>query len=167
MIFNFGGEEHKWESKGEKSDLRWRTKEKTRLEVLAYVGNVCICWIRGARACSANICILVKEQTWNRFPVLHSTLNYFLISILYQKILPWSGRAADDWSLFFFPGTTWQNKELQYQPALLMLNLEAESGWQAEPVIQSMKETFLLPEVSRCISQIQRQASRRVHSSLV
>lgn len=35
MIFNFGGEEHKRESKGEKSHLRWRTKEKTRLEVLA------------------------------------------------------------------------------------------------------------------------------------
>lgn len=63
MIFNFGGEEHKRESKGEKSDLRWRTKEKTRLEVLACVGNVCIRWIRGARACSANICVLAKEQT--------------------------------------------------------------------------------------------------------
>lgn len=51
-------------------------------------------------------------------------------------------RAAVNWSPFFFPGRTWQNKELQYQPTWLILNIEVESAWQAEPIAQSIKRHF-------------------------
>lgn len=51
-------------------------------------------------------------------------------------------RAAVNWPLFFFPGSTRQNKELRYQPTWLILNIEVESEWQAKPITQSIKRHF-------------------------